>query len=243
MIDLHAHLLPGLDDGARSWEEAVEMAQTAAESGIEMAAATCHANLPGRVTAGLAREYRSRLEKLKDLLKEYRIPLELMEGMEIMDGPDLIRKLKREELLTINHSRYVLVETRLDAPAWQIYRMLDHLLEAEYLPILAHPERYRCVQRIPAHIREWEDMGAVLQIDKGSVFGRFGEAAMDTAGYMLSRGLAHLAASDAHRADMRTMRLTPLRDLLASRYGSECPELLLRENPGRVLSGEPILRF
>mgnify|MGYP000010677797 CR=1 FL=1 len=150
MIDLHTHLLPGLDDGARSWEEASEMAQTAAESGISVAAAACHANLPGRETSGLVREYRKRLEKLKELLKKYRTPLELVEGMEIMDGPELIRKLKRGDLLTINQTRYVLVEVLPDAPAWQVYRMLDHLLEEEYYPVLAHPERYRCVQKTPA---------------------------------------------------------------------------------------------
>lgn len=116
MIDLHTHLLPGLDDGARSWEEASEMAQTAAESGISVAAATCHANLPGRETSGLVREYRKRLEKLKELLRKYRTPLELVEGMEIMDGPELIRKLKRGDLLTINQTRYVLVEVLPDAP-------------------------------------------------------------------------------------------------------------------------------
>ena len=135
MIDLHTHLLPGLDDGARSWEEASEMAQTAAESGISVAAATCHANLPGRETSGLVREYRKRLEKLKELLRKYRTPLELVEGMEIMDGPELIRKLKRGDLLTINQTRYVLVEVLPDAPAWQVYRMLDHLLEEEYYPV------------------------------------------------------------------------------------------------------------
>ena len=62
--------------------------------------------------------------------------------------------------------------------------MLDHLLEEEYYPVLAHPERYRCVQKTPAHAKEWADMGCTLQIDKGSIFGRFGEAAMITAEYL-----------------------------------------------------------
>ena len=97
MIDLHTHLLPGLDDGARSWEEASEMAQTAAESGISVAAATCHANLPGRETSGLVREYRKRLEKLKELLKKYRTPLELVEGMAEQAGIALDRDSLRAE--------------------------------------------------------------------------------------------------------------------------------------------------
>ena len=169
--------------------------------------------------------------------------LELVEGMEIMDGPELIRKLKRGDLLTINQTRYVLVEVLPDAPAWQVYRMLDHLLEEEYYPVLAHPERYRCVQKTPAHTKEWADMGCTLQIDKGSIFGRFGEAAMITAEYLLQRRLAHLAASDAHRADYRTMELAALRDFLGRHYGSECPELLLRENPGRILRGKAVIRL
>ena len=137
----------------------------------------------------------------------------------------------------------MLVEVLPDAPAWQVYRMLDHLLEEEYYPVLAHPERYRCVQKTPAHTKEWADMGCTLQIDKGSIFGRFGEAAMITAEYLLQRRLAHLAASDAHRADYRTMELAALRDFLGRHYGSECPELLLRENPGRILRGKAVIRL
>lgn len=242
MIDLHTHLLPGLDDGARSWEEAAEMAQTAAESGVAIAAATCHANVPGKETPDLVRTYRRRLEKLKEVLRTYRIPLELVEGMEILDGSDLIRKLKRGDLLTINRTRYVLVEVLPDAPAWMIYRMLDHLLEEAYLPVLAHPERYRCVQKNPAHTKEWADMGCTLQIDKGSIFGRFGEAAMLAAKYLLQKRLAHLAASDAHRTDHRTMELASLRDFLGRHYGDACPDLLLRENPERILMGKAVIR-
>ena len=243
MIDLHAHLLPGLDDGARSWEEALAMAQTAAESGIEVVAATSHANLPGEDSIGHGRVYRKQLLKLQSLLKEHRIPLKVVEGMELLDGPDLIPKLKRGDLLTIHGTRYVLTEVRMDAPAWQIYRLLLHLLEADYIPILAHPERYRCLQRTSAHAREWAELGAVLQIDKGSVLGRFGEEARKAADFLLDRQLSMLAASDAHRADRRTIQMAPFRDLLARRYGSGCPELLLRENPGRILKGEAIIRL
>ena len=243
MIDLHAHLLPGLDDGARSWEEALAMAQTAAESGIEVVAATSHANLPGEDSIGHGRVYRKQLLKLQSLLKEHRIPLKVVEGMELLDGPDLIPKLKRGDLLTIHGTRYVLTEVRMDAPAWQIYRLLLHLLEADYIPVVAHPERYRCLQRTPAHAREWAELGAVLQIDKGSVLGRFGEEARKAADFLLDRQLSMLAASDAHRADRRTIQMAPFRDLLARRYGSGCPELLLRENPGRILKGEAIIRL
>lgn len=243
MIDLHAHLLPGLDDGARSWEEALAMARTAAESGIEVVAATCHANLPGEDSLEYRRTYRRQLLKLQSLLKEHRIPLKVVEGMELLDGPDLIRKLKRGELLTINQTRYVLTEVRLDAPAWQIYRLLLYLLESGYIPILAHPERYRCMQRMPAHAKEWADLGAVLQIDKGSVLGRFGEEPMKASEYLLGRQLAMLAASDAHRADRRTIQMIPFRDFLARRYGRGCPELLLRENPSRIQAGEAIIRL
>ena len=116
------------------------------------------------------------------------------------------------------------------------------LKETGLTPVIAHPERYLCIQRVPAHAYEWYQMGAVLQIDQGSVLGRFGSGAGDAARLLLRHRLAGAAASDAHRSYTRAPRLSQLWEILADEYGKDCPALLLRENPARILQGKPVFR-
>lgn len=241
MIDLHAHILPGLDDGAASWEDALEMAQMAADSGVTVLAATSHSNLPHLNEETWVMRYRTCLRKLQRLLEQERVPLRLVEGMEIFAGKDVVRKLRSGQLLPLNQTRYVLVEFPMDVPAFAIYRMADRLLEGGYIPVLAHPERYHCVQHVHAHVYEWYRMGAVIQINKGSVLGRFGESVRQTADSILRHRLAAVAASDAHSPLYRTTSMEALVSTLTRKYGEGCPWMLLEENPGRILEGREVL--
>lgn len=241
MIDLHAHILPGLDDGASGWEEAAEMAQMAAASGIEVMAATSHSNLPGMHTSGWAQKYEKRLEEFRELLRTRRIPLKAAAGMEIFASDDVTEKLRGGELLTLNETCYVLIEFAMDVPAFYIYQIMDRLLSQDYVPVLAHPERYHCVQKVRSHVYEWYQMGAVIQINKGSVLGRFGVKVQETADSILRHRLAAVAASDAHSPFYRTPAMEQLREVLERRYGSACPWLLMEENPRRILKGEKIV--
>ena len=98
MIDLHTHILPGLDDGASSWEDALEMAQTAAETGTRILAATAHSNIPGQDLSAWAGRYKRQFETFRRLLEQEKIPLQLASGMEIFAGEDLAGRLRRGEL-------------------------------------------------------------------------------------------------------------------------------------------------
>ncbi len=241
MIDLHTHILPDLDDGAASWEDSLEMAQLAVDSGTKILAATCHSNLPGQHAPDFPERYRKKLGQFRELLAEHEIPLQVAEGMEIFADRTIVRKLDTGRLLTLNKSRYVLVEFALDSPAAEIYVTLDRLLEGRYRPVLAHPERYRCVHTAAVHVWEWFRMGAAIQINKGSVLGRFGRRSMETADLLLRRRLVALAASDAHSPVRRTTSMGELYDYLASHYGVACPELLLETNPSRILRGKELI--
>ena len=241
MIDLHTHILPGLDDGASSWEDALEMAQMAVDSGVTVLAATSHSNLPHQREDIWVETYNRCLERLKRLLMEEKIPLQLAAGMEIFASDDVVQKLKRGMLLTLNQTRYVLVEFPMDVPAFKIYQVMDRLLEGGYLPVLAHPERYHCVQHIRAHIYEWQQMGVVIQVNKGSILGRFGETVRQIADSILRHRLAAVAASDAHSPVWRTTSMDLLAGTLERKYGESCPWLLLEENPGRILEGRQVL--
>lgn len=108
------------------------------------------------------------------------------------------------------------------------------------IPVLAHPERYFCVQDTPELLYEFREMGAVLQINKGSVFGRFGEEAERTARFLLENRLAGCVASDAHGADYRTTDMRPVRQFLEERYGEAYAQLLVKVNPRRILEDRQI---
>lgn len=245
MIDLHCHILPGLDDGADSWDTAVEMGRMAAEAGTEIAAATCHFNHPSAAFApgseAFWQQYREKKSRLEQRFREEGIPLALADGVEVFAGGNLFSLLKDQSLPTLNGTRYLLVETALDAPAFFIYRVLDRLLERDYIPVLAHPERYRCVQNVHAHVYEWYQMGALIQINKGSLLGAFGSAARRTADAILRHRLAAVAASDAHSCFHRTPKMDEFGRILAKNYGAACPTLLLEENPRRILDGRKVL--
>lgn len=152
MIDLHMHILPGLDDGAGDMEEAIEMARMAADSGVRMAAATPHANLPGMERGRYLQKYLKRLDEFCFELNQRRIPLKVCPGMEIFAaerleeagfsplGKRLVRALKEGKLLTLNHGKYLLVEFPFDFSEKAIDYTLEELLMAGYIPVLAHPE-------------------------------------------------------------------------------------------------------
>lgn len=245
MIDLHCHIVPGIDDGADSWETAVEMGRLAFQGGTAVLTATCHFNHPSAPFCGGSlrfwERYRKKRKRLEHMLREEGISLILAEGAEILAGEEICSMKDSSFLPSLNGTRYLLVEVRPDVSAFFIYRVLDRLLEKGYLPVLAHPERYRCAQAVHSHIYEWYKMGALIQINKGSLFGAFGIRAQKTADAILRHRLAAAAASDAHSSLRRTPEMNGLYQLLSRKYGPACPALLLEENPRRILKGENVI--
>lgn len=241
MIDIHTHILPDMDDGARSWGEAVEMAELAAENGTHILAATIHANLPGMDNPRRLEAYVRQLKQFQGILQKEKIPLTVCSGMEVFADAGFPRGFHPTDFLTLNGSPYLLTEFSMDEGAAQIYRTVDGILERGLIPVLAHPERYVCVQRVPAHVFEWHQMGALIQINKGSLLGRFGSQIRRTANSLLRHRLAAAVASDAHRADIRTTDLSKTADFLRDEYGRKTAYLLLEENPGRILQGWEVI--
>ncbi len=242
MTDLHTHILPGLDDGAESFEDSLEMAQTALESGVTAIAATSHANLPGRESPEERHRYQKQLNAFRQILSQERMGITIHSGMEIFVNGAYLERLQAGELLTLGNTRYVLVEFPMDGPARLLYRELDRMLERGFFPVLAHPERYSCVRRVPEHVQEWYEMGAVIQVNKGSVLGSFGRSIQRTAELLIHRGLVDVAASDAHSPIQRTTRMRELAERLEMLGGEECVWRLLEENPGRVMEGRRVVR-
>lgn len=244
MIDIHTHILPGVDDGAASWEESMDMARMALESGSRILCATSHSNLPGRQSLEDLKEhlktYTKRLRIFRAMLEKEKIGIQILSGMEIFASMEFIEYLEAGYLLPLGNTSYVLIEFPLNSLAFPIYRIAGGLLDMGYIPVIAHPERYLCVQNTIEHIYEWQQMGVVIQLNKGSLFGRFGTAAKETADRILRHRLAAVVASDAHSAMFRTTNLSQAWDYLASHYGPTCPEILLEKNPSRILDNRAV---
>ena len=149
MIDLHCHILPGVDDGAASEEESCMMARMAAESGVTALAATPHCGVPGQFENFADERLMDRFSALERLLEREHVPLRLYTGMEVFVTEQTPRHLREGRLLTLGGSRYLLVEFGFDEEPDFAERMLGELLEAGVVPVVAHPERYHFVQPRP----------------------------------------------------------------------------------------------
>ena len=198
MIDLHSHILSGLDDGAGSLQESLEMARMAVDSGITAMVATPHC-AHDRVL-----EVRDSWQLLCEAIQESELPLKLLPGMEIFGTFDTVRLLKEGKLLTLNDSRYPLVEFSFQSTGDEETLILRNLCKAGYRPVVAHPERYSYIQRSPRMVNQWFRMGCLIQVNRGSLLGRFGRRAQEMAWELVDRGFATAVASDAHSCIRRT---------------------------------------
>lgn len=242
MVDIHCHILPGVDDGSPSMEGSLEMARMAADTGVTDIIATPHCNLPGDGPGNYrSPELDAALTRLRQALTREGIPLAVHPGAEVFCTPELDRLLDRQRLQTLGGGRYLLAEFYFDESAEFMEQCFRAIRRRSLVPVAAHPERYDAVQRDPYIIRRWFEGGVVIQLNKGSILGRLGRRAQDTALWLLDRGLAHTAASDAHSPDVRTPRMDLLKDLLRREYAPACSWLLLEENPRRILENRPLV--
>lgn len=228
MIDLHSHILPELDDGAQSLGESLAMARMAVDSGVTAMAATPHC------AGDRSREVYAAWQLLREALQESQIPLKVLPGMEIFGSPDTAKGLKDGSLFTLNGSRYPLIEFSFHSDGDEETWILRSVCNAGFRPIVAHPERYTYVQRDPELINRWHRMGCLLQINRGSLLGRFGRHAQGMSLELVERGFAAVVASDAHSSRVRTPWMEDVWKLLQE-ISPRCARTLLVDNPKKIL--------
>lgn len=234
IIDLHSHILPRLDDGSKSLEQSLEMADMAVRSGVYSMVVTPHC------IDGDARQVMAAFTMVRDALEDAQIPLRLFPGMEILGTPDTARLLQQGRLLTINGSRYPLIEFPFQSAEYENTDILESVIRAGFCPLVAHPERYECVQEDPGCVLRWKEMGCLFQINRGSLLGRFGGMAQETAFDLVDRGLATAVASDAHSHRMRTPWMADVYELLEKEFSPAAARSLLWSNPQHILKDEQL---
>jgi protein-tyrosine phosphatase len=238
LIDLHSHLLPGIDDGSKDLAMSLAMARLASADGISTIACTPHI-LPG-VYNNSGPTIRSAVTRLAQKLAEAGIPITVVTGADVHIAPDLALQLKDGRALTLNNSRYFLLEPPHHVLPPRLEDLIFGLQAAGYVPILTHPERLSWVEGHYDLIGRLVSSSVLMQITAGSVMGRFGRRPRYWAERMLDEGLCHLLATDAHNTEQRAPRMADARDLVAQRIGDdEAINLVLRRPQGVLNNVSP----
>lgn len=241
MIDIHTHILPGLDDGARDMEDALSMAELAVKSGVHTLAATSHANTGGFFREYQIEEYLDRLEEFRKALEYEEIPLRVLSGMEIYMTERVPQMIRDGRVISLNHTEYYLMEFSFRIEQEEMDELLDDVMELGVIPVIAHPERYGCVQESARGLFEWMQRGCLTQVNRGSIFGKFGSNAKHCVDHLLEKRMVTCIASDAHKPYERTTYMADIKEYMENEYSFEYSKKLLYDNPKRILEGENVL--
>ncbi len=234
MIDIHSHILPGIDDGARDASVSLEMARAYVGQGVAHVMCTPHI-LPG-LYHNNGPQIRAAVADLQTRIDAEAIPLRLHTGADNHVTPDFVFGIQSGNLLTLADSRYVLVEPPHHVAPPQLDSMFFNVLIAGYVPILTHPERLTWIEHRYSLMQQLVARGVWMQITTGSLSGRFGKRARYWAERMLDEGLVHVLATDAHDPVRRPPDLEEGRQLAAQRVGDIEAEHLVATRPNGILS-------
>ena len=240
MIDLHCHILPGLDDGSGSLEESLEMVRAALNDGITTIVATPHLFRGGFSTDDLAL-IEERRRELSAALSMSGVAVEVKSGAEVHISHNLISEIRaHRQSLALNGSAYMFIEF----PSGHIYpgvkNLVFDLMSEGVVPIIAHPERNAVFARNPGLLFDLVRMGALAQGNGGSLTGLYGREAGEAIVRFLGWNLIHFLASDAHNSTSMPPRLAEARNSAEETIGEEGARCLVRDNPLAVLEDREI---
>lgn len=240
MIDIHCHILPGLDDGAHDVRESLEMARFAAREGIVKMIATPH-HQNGKYHNPKA-DIIERTNEMNELLKTEQIGVEILPGQETRIYGDMVQDIDRGEILTLaGSSMYLFVELPSNHVPGYTEQLLFDLQMKGLIPIIVHPERNLELMEQPDKLYKLVKKGAAAQITAASITGYFGKKVQKFAGDIMEANLAHFIASDAHNIKGRSFKMAEAQELLSRRYGLDLL-LQFKDNAEAVVSGQNIYR-
>lgn len=200
MKDLHCHLLPGIDDGCGDIEESLHILKQAEEAGVTEMLVTPHYIVDSKYSSNNKNKKKT-FDKLVKEAKKRNISVKLYLGNEIYISDKIVSLLNNDEIKTLHKSKYLLIEFPLGNMFQNTKDILYELILSGYIPILAHPERYRIFQRHPEHMEEYLRMGVLLQGNYKSLFGKYGKDAKKTIQFFLKKGWITFLGSDTHHEE------------------------------------------
>ncbi len=237
MIDIHAHVLPYVDDGSKSWEESLVMLQKGAEDGIRGVVCTSH--ILDRLDAQIEAKFIEKFKELRRRVENAPFKISLWLGSEIYCGAKLPPESR---IATLNNNgKYILIELPLNEIPKEAENIFFRLSLEGKVPILAHPERNSLILRRPKIAFEFVHRGILMQINAGSLTGLFGKSIKRIAFEMMDHHLVHFIASDCHNARNRPLKLSSAYKLVCKQWGDETADRLFKTNPYKAVIGEEIV--
>lgn len=240
MIDIHCHILHGIDDGAGNLNDSVEMAQLAADTGTKAIVVTPHCNIPGVFQNYWGADLAERFNLLRNEIIKRNIPVELYSGQEVFLSKHFHERLDNGMFITVNNSRYMLVELDFRIDEATALSRLQKLVSRGIVPIVAHPERYGFVIENPNVIKRIKEAGSLVQVNSCSILGYFGRHIQKTAAIIADSRLADFIASDAHSQYNRTPNLLLVHEYICENIAYDYADVLLNINPEKILNDETI---
>lgn len=235
MVDLHCHILPGLDDGAKTIDDSLAMAEDAISDGITHVVATPHAN------SNYTFEFSKVCAARDELSEKLEGRLTLATGCDFHLSHENLRAIRRDPaMFCINQKDYLLVELNEFSIPPSMDQALHELQLAGMHPIITHPERNGILRAQPERLCKWIALGCYAQVTAGSLAGVFGPGSQQDAWTWITNGLIHFVSSDAHNRARRPLKLKFAYDAVADRLGEDRARALLLENPLAAFEGRPL---
>lgn len=235
MIDIHCHILPGLDDGPDSFELSCAMAEMAIADGITHVIGTPHAHPAHAFIPELVKKRRDEIQQI------FEGRLNIATGCDFHLSFENLQDIRHDpSRYTLNQKNYLLVEFADFSIPPSMDQALHELQLAGLTPVITHPERNPLIRTQPERLFRWLRRGCYAQITAQSLLGRFGRAAEEIAHEWLKAGAVHFLASDAHNITTRPLRLKEAYDHVAKKHGKELAQALLVENPLAAFEGRPL---
>jgi protein-tyrosine phosphatase len=237
-VDIHCHLLPEIDDGAKSWDDTLAMARIAVEEGIGTMVCTPHQC--GNFAHNTGSAIRERVTQVQDFLQQNDLPLRVLPGADVRIEPGLVNKLRSGDVLTLaDRRRHVLLEL-----PHELYVPLDRLLEelraAKMVGILSHPERNEGILARPAIVATLVEQGCLMQVTSGSLIGAFGPHVQHCAESFVAQGLTHFISTDAHGPKSRRPLMRDAYRRSTELAGEAAADAMFRTNPAAVAEGREV---
>jgi len=236
MIDIHSHLLPQIDDGSNSWEQSLEMARQAVADGTTELAVTHH--IVNNLEFDRAPEILEKFAEMRKRLAAEKIALKLHLGSEIFYQHEI--DLSSPIATMNNRGRYFLVEFPMEGiPRSADEKFQAHLREGR-IPIIAHPERNAGFIKNPGRAYDFVKGGALMQMNAGSLTGKYGERVKNLVTMLMDSRLIHFAGSDGHNTTRRPMHMGETYRLVRENWGEKVAQQIFYDNPRKMLAGEEL---
>lgn len=238
MVDMHSHILPGVDDGSRDSEETYKMLTEAYDAGFTKVISTSHYYLGYYEEDENTRK--AYIDTINNKLQGMQCNLQICIGSEIFITNEIVNLLKEQKASSINGTKYVLFETAFGLKPQNLKDVIYSLMSNNYIPIIAHPERYSYVQKNPNVLLELIDLGVLFQSNFGSIIGQYGKEAKKTVKLLLKNNFIHFLGTDAHRKNTIYTAIPQALESLKEIISEEELEELTTINPNLVLENKEI---